>query len=221
MDAQKCVFKNVCNKAPDGCSDSCLRYIQFNRLLELSNLPKSLQSPIKLYEVEADKLAYKRLNDIRKDITNFVKDGKCLYICSNICGNAKTSWAAKLMLRYFYENWKNSYDVTKGLFVHIPTLLIDLKNFSNPPEYLDRIKDAELVIFDDLAATNRLTDFEHEQLLQFIDYRISNNLSCIFTSNITNYELLKQIYGGRLASRVFNGSEVVTFYSNDFRVCRS
>ena len=125
------------------------------------------------------------------------------------------------MLRYFYENWKNSYDVTKGLFVHIPTLLIDLKNFSNPPEYLDRIKDAELVIFDDLAATNRLTDFEHEQLLQFIDYRISNNLSCIFTSNITNYELLKQIYGGRLASRVFNGSEVVTFYSNDFRVCRS
>lgn len=217
MNISNCLFKSVCTNT---CSEQCMRLIQFNRLLELSNLPLAYQKRIVLHEPKEDAEAFATLNNIRVSITDFVKEGKCLYICSSNCGNAKTSWATRLMLRYFSENWKNSYDITRGLFVHIPTLLIDLKKFENRPEYIDRIKDADLVVFDDLAFS-RLTDYEHEQLLQFIDYRVSNNLSCIFTSNIVDYNTLAQCVGGRIASRIYNGAKVVTFKAKDFRIGRN
>ena len=34
MGYENCIYKSVCKNK---CSDSCIRYIQFNRLLELSN----------------------------------------------------------------------------------------------------------------------------------------------------------------------------------------
>lgn len=213
MKKADCNYKDVCNNK---CTDNCIRYIQFSRLLELSNLPKLYRKPITICAVDDDYEAYTRLDAIRKDIKNFVQNGKNLYICSTTCGNAKTTWSTKLLLKYFDIMWPNSYDITRGLFVHIPTLLIDLKKFDNRPEYIDRIKDADLVIWDDLAFS-KLTDYEHEQLLQFIDYRIVNNLSNIYTSNIVNYDDLKTTVGGRLASRIYNGSERIEFVSNDFR----
>ena len=159
----------------------------------------------------------KKICDEYEDIDNFVKSGKNLYICSTTPGNAKTTWAAKLMLNYFNKVWPNSYDTTRGLFVHIPTLMLDLKKFDAIPEYINRIKDADLVIWDDLAATNKLTEYEHEQLLQFIDYRIQNELSNIYTSNITDPTMLIQNIGARLASRVYTGSKIITFIAKDFR----
>ena len=214
MRKEDCVYESVCKQE---CSNSCIRYIQFHRLLELSNLPKIYQKPITIYTIDADYQAYKELDMIGKDILNFVQSGKDLYICSTTPGNAKTTWAAKLMLKYFDKTWPKSYDVTRGLFIHVPTLLLDLKRFDNIPEYIDRIKEADLVIWDDLAI-NKLTDYEHEQLLQFIDYRIQNELSNIYTSNIIEFDILKTFVGGRLASRIFNASKTITFVANDFRV---
>ena len=214
---EDCIFKDTCNPETHVCTDWCQRYLQFNRLLELSNLPKIYRKPIPIYAVDEDMVAYKELDKIGNDIENFVKSGKNLYICSTTPGNAKTTWSAKLMLKYFNKVWPNSYDVTRGLFVHVPTLFIDLKKFGNIPEYVNRIKDADLVIWDDLAFGN-MTEYEHEQLLQFIDYRINDCKSNIFTSNITNYDTLIKAIGNRLASRIYNGSEIIQFNGKDFRV---
>ena len=208
-----CVYKKVCTM---DCSVSCIRYIQVKRLLELSNLPEMFKTPITLYQVEKDLAAYKKLAEIKNDIKKFVEKGKNLYICSSICGNAKTSWASKLMLKYFDLSWEKSYDITRGLYVHVPTLLIDLKNFNNRPEYIDRIKEADLVIWDEIACS-LLSNYEHEQLLQFIDYRISTKKSNIYTSNMCKLDSLVTNIGGRLASRVYNNSDVIEFFSNDFR----
>ena len=213
---EDCIFKDTCNPETHVCTDWCQRYLQFNRLLELSNLPKIYRKPIPIYAVDEDMVAYKELDKIGNDIENFVKSGKNLYICSTTPGNAKTTWSAKLMLKYFNKVWPNSYDITKGLFVHVPTLMLDLKKFDDRPEYINRIKDADLVIWDDLAF-NKLTDYEHEQLLQYIDYRIQNELSNIYTSNIVDTSTLIQTVGGRLASRIYNGSKIVQFISSDFR----
>lgn len=213
MGYENCIYKSVCKNK---CSDSCIRYIQFNRLLELSNLPKIYKKPIKIYSVEKDHDAYCKLNDIGNDIVNFVENGNDLYICSTTPGNAKTTWAAKLMLKYFNKTWPNSYDITRALFVHVPTLLLDLKKFDNMPEYINRIKDADLVVWDDIAI-NKLTEYEHEQLLQFIDYRILNEFRNIYTSNIVDIKTLIFMVGGRLASRIFNNSTIIKFISDDFR----
>lgn len=208
-----CIYESVCKNK---CTSSCMRYIQFSRLLELSRLPKAYHKPIKLIPVEVDKEAYEELVDIKNNICEFVESGKNLYIASTTPGNAKTTWSAKLMLNYFDKVWPRSYDVTKGLFVYVPSFLLDIKNFDERPEYIDRIKDADLVIWDDIAV-DKLTSFEHEQLLQFIDYRIQNGLSNIYTSNIVDFEQLKNFVGGRLASRVYNSARVINFVSLDFR----
>ena len=214
MRNENCLYKDVCNNT---CTNACIRYIQMSRLLELSNLPLCYQKPTTIYSTNNDHDAYIELANIKSNIEEFVKSGKNLYICSTTCGNAKTTWATKLMLKYFDCTWPNSYDITRGLFVHIPTLLLDLKKFDNTPEYINRIKEADLVIWDDLAF-NKLTSYEHEQLLQYIDYRICSGKSNIYTSNLVTLEDLKKHVGGRLASRVFNGSNQITFTSPDFRV---
>lgn len=212
---RKCFHREICNNK---CSPStCERFRFFNNQLELSNLPAMYRKPFKIYRVDADGNIYDKLNEFAGDkLIKFVNQGKNIYICSTTCGNAKTTWAAKIMLRYMDKTWPGSYDYTRALFVNVPTFLIDIKNFGNIPEYINRIKDADLVVWDDLAF-NKLTEYEHEQLLQFIDYRIANNKSNIYTSNITDYETLKTLIGGRLASRIFNGSSVFEFKSDDFR----
>lgn len=214
MKNEKCLYKDVCQNE---CQQACIRYIQMNRLLELSNLPQCFQKPITIYSTDNDRDEYIKLSKIKSNIEEFVKSGKNLYICSTTCGNAKTTWATKLMLKYFDCTWPNSYDMTRGLFVHVPSLLLDLKKFGNIPEYISRIKDADLVIWDDLAF-NKLTEYEHEQLLQYIDYRLCSNKSNIYTSNLITLEDLKKHVGGRLASRVYNGSTQIIFNSPDFRV---
>lgn len=213
MRKNDCMYKDVCKNK---CANSCIRYIQFGKLLELSNLPKVYKKPIKLYAVKEDYELYKELDSIGNNITNWVKDGPDLYICSTNPGNAKTTWSAKLMLKYFDKTWPNSYNVTRALFVHIPTFLYDIKNFGNKPEYVDRIKEADLVVWDDIAIKT-VTEYEHEQLLQIIDYRIQNELRNIYTSNITDLDTLVKMVGGRLASRIYNTSKVIVFKSNDFR----
>lgn len=209
-----CIYNKICQNE---CTTNCIRYIQMNRLLELSNLPKCFKKSFVIYSTDADRNEYIKLNDIKNNIKSFVEEGKNLYICSSTCGNGKTTWATKLMIKYFDMTWNGSYDITRGLYVHTPTLLLDLKNFNNRPEYINRIKDADLVIWDDLAFSGKLTEYEHEQLLMFIDTRINSGKSNIYTSNQTNIEDLTRFIGGRLASRVFNGSQIITFHSNDFR----
>lgn len=213
MKIQDCLYKTVCTNK---CHPSCVRYNQMNRLIELSNIPK-IYINLKLIPVAEDIEKYKSLKNIKDNIDKFVDKGQNLYICSDTTGNAKTSWAIKMMLKYFDLTWHNSYDITRGLFVHIPSLLLDLKNFKDPPEYLDRILEADLVIWDDLGFTTKLTDFEHEQLLHFIDYRLTEGKSNIYTSNITSVEDLNKIIGYRLGSRIFKESQVFKFNGKDFR----
>lgn len=217
----KCLYKDVCSKTKtSNCSTSCVRYLQISRLIELSNLPELYKTPIRIHSecAKNDIDSFKFLSQIKKDIVNFVNNGRNLYICSKYCGNAKTSWATKLMLKYFDMTWQNSYDCTRGLYVHVPTLLSDLKNFNNMPEYISRIKEADLVIWDDLATKiNRLSEYEHEQLLIFIDNRVANKKSNIYTSNMTSDVELSSNVGSRLTSRIYNSSEIVELVSSDYR----
>lgn len=213
MKNKDCLYNKVCTNE---CSPSCIRYLQMKRLLELSNIPSKDQF-IALVPVEEDEKAFKKLNQYSKNIVKFVGNGNNLYLCSEQCGNGKTSWAIRLMLSYFDKVWHNSYDSSKGIYIHVPTFLLDLKRFDAQPEYIDRILDADMVIWDDIGFSNKLTEYEHEQLIHFIDYRMSTRKSNIYTSNIVNETTLSSIMGQRLSSRIFNESIVLEFKAKDFR----
>ena len=214
MKKQECWYKDVCTY--DSCTN-CIRYVEMKYLLDTSGIPKSRQYPQELI-ADVDLNAYRKLADIKLDIVDFVESGSNLFICSQNTGNGKTSWAIKLMLRYFNESWAGNGFRARGLFVNVPTLLLQLKNFENPlpEEFKQHLMDVDLVIWDEIASTS-ISNYDYSNLLMFLDYRILNDKSNIFTSNAVTKDELEKNVGAKLASRIWNTSEVIEFRGKDRR----
>ena len=186
-------------------------------LMDNSGIPKNRQIPKSLV-ADIDLEPYSKLADIKSDIVNFVNDGENLFICSKYTGNGKTSWALKLLLKYFDEIWAGNGFRVRGVFVNVPTLLLQLKNFSHPlsEEYKHNLMEADLVVWDEIASTS-ISTYDYGNLLMFLDYRFSSGKSNIFTSNATTPEDVEKSVGAKLTSRIWNCSEIVEFRGKDRR----
>lgn len=213
---KECWYKTVCSLE---CSDSCIRYLEMLSLLEMSGLPENKWYPSQLYPEDCDYTAFKRLAQIKHEIVDFVSNGENLYLYSEKTGNGKTSWAIKIMLRYFHEIWAGNGFRCRGLFIHVPTFLTKLKNFNNKDLKFERVKellsDVDLVIWDDIASTD-LSSYDNSQLLTYIDTRILCGKSNIFTGNVGE-QMITKMLGTRLASRIWNNSELIEFNGGDKR----
>lgn len=189
--------------------------------MEHSGLPKAKWYPIKIVPDDIDLPAFEQLATIKRDIKNYVEHGKCLYITSRYCGNGKTTWAIKILLKYFDEIWAGNGFRTRGIFVHVPTFFMQMKNnISDRDEKFIELRDslmtADLVVWDEVASS-ALTKYEFEQFLAFIDYRVLADKSNIYTSNITAFEGMQRILGSKLASRIYNGSDIIELQGKDMR----
>lgn len=210
---EDCWYRNVCTY--DQCVN-CIRYSEMKYLMENSGLPKKKQKPIQL-DGSRDARAFKTLAEIKDDIYNFVDNGESLYIFSEFTGNGKTSWAIKLLLKYFDTIWAGNGFRVRGYFQHVPTFLNTLKDFSKDHSALKKtLETVDVVVWDDIAST-KLSDYDIQQLLIIIDARVSEGLSNIFTGNITSHESLTQAVGDRLASRIWHTSTLVEFKGKDRR----
>ena len=211
FDKYSCLYHKVCSLFDtEECNGACIRYMEFDYLLKTSNLPLKLQKPVKLYPENCDLKSFNFLNDLKADILDCVEEGIQLYIYSSTCGNGKTSWAVKLLLKYFDEVWNGNGFVTRGIFIHVPTFLNESKNFQNNANFLELkslCEKVDLVVWDDIAA-NKLSSYEQNLLISLIDSRQNNQLANIFTSNITLDNLDNNV-GQRLASRLVSGYKVV------------
>lgn len=212
-----CWYIDSCN---DTC-DNCITYLQMKWQMENSGLPESQQHRIELHINEnnmVDKKAYKQLADIRKHVVEFVQSGSNLYLCSTTPGNGKTSWSIKILQTYFHYTSQGNYENLKGMFVSTLDLLLKLKDFNNPlpKKYRDNLENVDLVIFDDIALTG-ISQYDFTQLYSIINNRIFAGKSNIFTSNVTDYEQLQKILGARLASRIYNTSEIIELKGMDMR----
>lgn len=219
MRVEECWYLGVCPKCPDECSPTCLRYIEMLNLVQQSNIPESKWVPLKL-KPGRDRDAFIRLKDIKDDIKSWVQSGKSLYIFSDTCGNGKTSWAIKLMLAFFNEIWPGNGFRRRGIFISVPEFMDRSRELINNRDdefakLRQDILDCDLVIWDDITST-KLTDFNHSLLLNFIDARVLANKANIFTGNV-DYSGMVRGLGTRLASRVWNASEVVEFVDQDKR----
>lgn len=189
--------------------------------LQNSNIPKQYQKDIKLSPYECDLQAYMRLNNIKENISTFVKQGENLFIYSKITGNGKTSWSCKLLNSYL--TYADNFSFTSNCpvyFVNIVNLLSNKKESMNG-QFDDiyviekYIRTAKLVAWDDIAIRG-LSEFDKEYLYDLINDRLNNNLSNIYTSNITPSEL-ELLLGARLYSRVINKSILIEFFGGDRR----
>lgn len=209
-----CWYIEVCD---DDCSN-CIIYPQMKWQFDNSGLPKSKYKPIKLTPQPVDKSAFKQLADIRKNIDQFVKDGKNLYICSTTPGNGKTSWAIKMLQTYFHYVAEGNLFNVKGMFVSVPNLLIKMKDFDNPnlAEFKENLQSTDLLILDDIAVTG-LSQFDYLQLFTLVDNRMLAEKSIIFTSNNVTLDDLEKSVGSRLASRVWRNSTIIELRGDDRR----
>ncbi len=224
FDKNKCWYISVCGKygSPE-CNASCIRYMEMDFLMQNSGIPRNKQYSVLLTPSKQDVQAFVTLKEIKDDIIAFVENGESVYIYSHNFGNGKTTWAIKLMQKYFDKVWAGNGFRCRGIFIHVPTFLTKIKEgISRKDEDFETLKSrlmtVDLVIWDDIAAT-KLGDFDHANLLTYIDQRKLNQLSNIYTGNLDQDEL-QEALGNRLASRVWNDSIRVKFVGADRRGIR-
>ena len=217
---KSCWYKDVCGL--DNPCNTCIKYSELDYLMTNSYLPKKKQQVIKLTAPECDRGAYKRLSEIKDNIYDFIYGGGNLYIGSQFTGNGKTSWAIKLMHKYFEEIWDGNGFRIRAVFVHVPTFLLDCKNFDNKSDGMIQleklIKTVDLVVWDDVGSTG-VSAYDVATLYAYIDYRKLSDLSNIYTGNYATKEDLSDAIGNRLASRIWGDKqgEVVIFKGGDVR----
>lgn len=218
LNHSNCWYSGVCQLEEVNCTEHCLRYDEMSYLMTNSDIPKVKQIPISLIPSEEDYNAFCRLKEIKDNIVDFVDKGSNLFISSKHTGNGKTSWAIKIMLKYFDSIWAGNGFRVRGVFVNVPTLLSKLKDFNNPSlqEYKNKLLTADLVIWDDIASSG-ISNYDYNQLLIFIDNRLLEGKANIFTSNVSDMSKFKELMGEKLASRVYLSSEIVEFKSGDRR----
>ena len=209
----KCWYKDVCTQECTGC----IRYSEMNYLFTNSGIPANKRYPEEL-SAGVDYDEYIHLANIKSNIYSWVQSGKNLYIGSRNTGNGKTTWSIKLLLKYFDSIWAGNGFRVAGMFVHVPTLLLQMKNFNAPlsEEYKRNLVECDLVVWDDIACGN-VSQYDFTNLMMLIDSRTANGRSNIYTSNQDTKQKLEAVVGDRLASRIWELSDVIVFNGKDKR----
>lgn len=217
-----CWFRNNCsNYDTENCHSGCKIYFQYYYLVNLANIPKYLQQPANLVlQPGKDIKEYKYLESIKENIVDWVYQGRNLYLYSDTCGNGKTSWAVKLMSKYFSRIWNKNGTKCRGLFINVDDFLMQYKSNINKKdkrfeEMVELIPTVDLIIWDDIGCT-KLKDYDHSILFPLINSRLINGKANIYTSNVIDDDLDNNI-GARLRSRILDVSDVVEFINDSQR----
>lgn len=153
---------------------------------------------------------YNKIKKYAKNIEKAIKKPQSIYILSKYPGIGKTHLAVailryaayKIAQREYEENEIVQYGINRRTttwtplyFINVAEGLQDIKNDFNgndidfkQSEIFSKVKNAQLVVLDDIFNEIRYTPFVMETIFYWVDYRLKNNLATVFTSNHT-YEL--------------------------------
>lgn len=221
MAVKDCYLRHICN-GKDCAADFCLRKYKMDSLYTAALVPENKRKHITLH-VDADGTdfeAFTQLAAIEANIENFVSEGKNLFLHSEQPGNGKSSWAYRFIEAYFNKIWPGADLACRALFVNVPKFLIALKdNIDSENDYAKYIKEqiykADLVVWDDIC--NKMgTEYEINQLLNFIDPRLVEGKTNIYTSNLGKDGIYVAL-GERLGSRICNLSIDIELKGKDKR----
>jgi len=221
FDIEYCCWKAVCGlRNTDRCGVTCPRYTKMHYLLGNSLLPKCWWVPKPFYvnEDSVDFDSHMSCVEIKKDILNFVKEGRQLLIYSRSSGTGKTHMSTRMLLAYFSKIWEDTPFKPRGLFIDSQKLLNDTKRFDS--EYKDyimaNIATVDLVVWDDMGVEESLTVPQFDMLFSIINERELNGKANIFTTN-KNPEELYKFFGEKLYSRIVRSATIIEFKSADNR----
>ena len=161
--------------------------------LKLINLPSSLKnvSFLDVYRDDVARLAV--LNRMIKFVNDYPENRKGLYLYGDF-GVGKSFMVAALA-----HDLSEKRGVSSTL-LHYPSFVIDVKNAigdGNVKNLVDEIKQAEVLILDDIGA-EQSTPWVRDEVLQVIlQYRMQEDLPTFFTSNFNFEDLGKHFAKGK------------------------
>lgn len=159
------------------------------------------------------KIMEKNLKNCRSFAENFPRDRDLLMMGDT--GLGKTH----LALSIAKEVIENGYAV---IYSSAPTLLgkIENEHFSgNLTDTLDSVKEAELLILDDLGA-EFITPFVQSALYDIYNTRVNAGKRTVITTNFTNMAELEGRYGEKISSRLLGCCRVLAFIGEDIRLMK-
>lgn len=227
---EECWFKSKCPYYKENqCNCGCAWYNNFYYLVGLANLPKALTYPEnQILKPGKDANEYRYLSGIKDNIVDWVEGGNNLLLYSATCGNGKTTWAIKLMCKYFSTiafREGSHYDQTcRGLYINMDEFIFDWKRNIDKKDarfsqIVDLIPTVDLVIWDDIG-NSKLSEYDHSVLYGIINKRIAAGKANIFTSNRIDDDMVANI-GYRLGSRIIETSDIVEFINPGMRQPKS
>ena len=161
--------------------------------LKLINLPSSLKN-VSFLDVYRDDVARLTvLNRMIKFVNDYPDNRKGLYLYGDF-GVGKSFMVVALA-----HDLSEKRGVSSTL-LHYPSFVIDVKNAigdGNVKNLVDEIKQAEVLIFDDIGA-EQSTPWVRDEVLQVIlQYRMQEDLPTFFTSNFNFEDLEKHFAKGK------------------------
>jgi len=123
-------------------------------------------------------------------------------------GSGKTSMAYALGRELYLLGYKVKV-------YHTAEMFDEMRRVENSEEVMKRVKEADLLILDDLGSERR-TEWVEERLFLIIDYRWQWELPSIITTNYTPAEFSSNL-SKRVVSRLFDNTVQVPIEGKDYR----
>lgn len=212
MVKMKCYAKTYCKAyETDKCNERCDFWWKLNALYESSQIPIRYRHNIPLRPEQVDRQSFEFLRDFTEDVVRHITEGNSVYIYSSTTGNGKTTWATKIANQYIRKIVSTSLLEDEVLYLNVSLFLDQLKSQFNGyseeiAELQERAKNCKLLILDDIGA-ERPSEYVCERLYDLINYRYTNMLSTIYTSNLNPMELGDRL-GMRIESRIKSAYQV-------------
>ena len=160
----------------------------------------------RMSEIEVDKTRSNVLKWIKKFYDSYKKEGKGkgLYLHGSF-GSGKTYIISALLNELSKEGYK-------VVVVYYPSFLSSLKENFNSEDYGDRleeVKDADLLLLDDIGA-ELISPWNRDEILgTIVQYRMDNKKSTFFTSNYNLEELENHLIIGNKVEDKINARRIM------------
>lgn len=163
------------------------------------------------------------------NVFTLANEGKGLYAYGKEPGTGKTTICCIALMRYLYLSLKNdpyNIDNRRILYLNTPEFLERLRKSMNNQDLdldklLEELTNAEtspkLILLDDIGA-EKSSEWVQERLYSLINFRVSNGLATLFTSNFSAEELEQRV-GYRTYSRIIGCAKPIHFTGKDHRGC--
>lgn len=210
-----CVASDRCRKAgSNACNDYCYGKLILAYQIEAAKIPL-LYRRFKYYDLSIPSKVKQIVSKYCQNIANNVESGYSLYFYGDN-GTGKTATACAVLIEYLIRKAPTAKQQPQGMFVVVPDMLTKLRDNLGEDEHsilFNELKHVRLLVLDDIG-TERPTDWVREKLFELINYRYSNNLTTIYTSNLST-RMIETVLGRRIAYRLDQATKIYFSPDND------